>query len=883
VPRPRLVERLSRGAQSRLTLVSAPAGFGKSSLLAGWLEQKPVDGSVAWLSLDASDNGSSSFWTYLVTALHGAVPSVGSASLALATSPQVDTELLLTRLVNELAAAPGPIWLVLDDYHHVDSPEVGQGMAFLVEHLPPHLHLVLSTRADPDLPLSRLRVRGELVEIRAADLRFTTEETAAYLRSVTGLALASSDIAALAERTEGWIAALQLAGLSMQGREDVSAFIAQFAGNDRYLMDYLVEEVLEHRPGPIRDFLLRTAVLDRLTGSLCDTLTDRTDGSDLLTTLERANLFLVPLDDRREWYRYHHLFADVLRARLRAEQPELLPLLHQRASGWYERHDLTHDAVKHALAAADFDRAAHLVELAVPAIRRDRHDAVLAGWFQALPDEVIRGSPVLSVFYAYMLLATGDLDGIEPRLTDAERALAAIPDGSAHPWARAAELNALPATIAVCRAALAQARGDVTGTTEHARRALALAGPNDHVARSGAAGFLGFAAWASGDVSTALDTFAHVPPALHAAGNLVDELDSTVVLADMWLLAGRPSRARRLYDDALKVAASLGEPVARSTSELHVGLSEIDREAGDLDAARRHLDAAAGFVELGVPTESRYRWFLAMGRVAQAEGDPDAAIALLNQAEHLYRPAFFPDVRPIAAIRARIWISQGQLSHATDWAQDRGVSATDEVRYLREFDQLTLARLLIAQHRAHSNVPDEPLEQAEHLLAQLHGAAERSRRAGSVIEIEMLQALVHHAQGCLDHARQMLGHALGDAPEPGGYARLFLDEGAPMIELLQDAERNNTTAASEARRFLNLVASGESDFHPLAPRTTESLSERELQVLRLLDSDLTGPQIAKALFVSHNTVRTHTQHIFTKLDVTNRRAAVRAARASGLL
>ncbi len=779
VPRPRLVERLSRGAQSRLTLVSAPAGFGKSSLLAGWLEQKPVDGSVAWLSLDASDKGSSSFWTYLVTALHGAVPSVGSGSLALATSPHVETELLLGRLVNEVAAAPGPIWLVLDDYHHVDSPEVGQGMAFLVEHLPPHLHLVLSTRADPDLPLSRWRVRGELVEIRAADLRFTTEETAAYFQSVTGLALASSDVAALAERTEGWIAALQLAGLSMQGREDVSSFIAQFAGNDRYLMDYLVEEVLEHRPGPIRDFLLRTAVLDRLTGSLCDTLTDRTDGSTLLASLERANLFLVPLDDRREWYRYHHLFADVLRARLRAEQPELLPLLHQRASGWYERHDLTHEAVKHALAAGDFDRAARLVELAVPAIRRDRHDAVLAAWFQALPDEVIRASPVLSVFYAYMLLASGDLDAVEARLTDAECILAAIPEGSARPWADAAELNALPATIAVCRAAVAQARGDVAGTTEHARRALHLAGPNDHVARSGAAGFLGFAAWASGDVSTALDTFAQVPPALHAAGNLVDELDSTVVLADMWLLAGRPSRARGLYVDALRVAASLGEPVARSTSELHVGLSEIDREAGDIDSARRHLEEAAGFIERGVPTESRYRWFLAMGRVAQAEGDSDAAIALLNQAEQLYRPAFFPDVRPIAAIRARIWISQGQLSHAADWAHDRGVSATDELRYLREFDHLTLARLLIAQHRAHSNVRDEPLEQAEHLLARLHAAAERSGRAGSVIEIGMLQALVQHAKGSSDLAQQVLSHALGDAPEPGGYARLLLDEGRP--------------------------------------------------------------------------------------------------------
>ncbi|MBC7551433.1 MAG: helix-turn-helix transcriptional regulator, partial [Cellulomonas sp.] len=320
--RPRLLDTMRRGAGSRLTLVSAPAGFGKTTLLADWLHGAPgTDRSVAWLSLDPADNEPATFWTYVVTALQGAVPGVGSDALELLRTHPLPTELLLTTLLNDLAAASREVWLVLDDYHLVDDPDVGRGMAFLLQHLPAQVHVVLSTRADPDLPLARWRVRGELVEIRAADLRFTSDEAAAYLNEATGLRLTPGDVEVLEERTEGWIAALQLAAISLQGRDDVSSFIARFAGNDRYIVDYLVEEVLAHQPAPVREFLLNTAVLDRLTGSLCDAVTGRDDGSHMLTTLQRANLFLVSLDDRREWYRYHHLFADVLQAHLLAEQP----------------------------------------------------------------------------------------------------------------------------------------------------------------------------------------------------------------------------------------------------------------------------------------------------------------------------------------------------------------------------------------------------------------------------------------------------------------------------------------------------------------------------------------------------------------------------------
>jgi LuxR family maltose regulon positive regulatory protein len=881
VARPRLSERLRRGAASKLTLVSAPAGFGKTTLLAEWLGGTPDDDRcVAWISLDPTDNEPASFWTYVVTALRTAVPRIGPDALELLSASPLPTELMLTTVLNELAAAPHEVWLVLDDYHLVDSRDVRDGMALLLERLPPNVHVVLSTRADPDLPLARWRVRGELVEIRAADLRFTSDEAATFLNEVAGLDLAASDVTVLDERTEGWIAALQLAALSIRGRDDVGGFIARFAGNDRYVVDYLVEEVLRHQPDPVREFLLRSAVLDRLTGPLCDAVTGRDDGGLMLVTLERANLFLVPMDDRREWYRYHHLFADVLRARLIGEQPELVSLLHQRASRWYQDHELTEEAVRHALAARDFDHAAHLVEQAVPMLRRNRLDWMLQGWLTALPDDAVRRSPVLSVFYGHMLMASGDLDAVEHRLDDAERALVAVQDGTA-PSAGTEELRTLPATIAVFRASLAQARGDVAGTARQARRALDLAGPTDHLSRGGASGFLGLAAWARGDVSAALETFTQAVASLHAGGAVVDELSTTVVLADMWLTAGRPGKARRLYQGALQVAAEHGAGVARATAELHVGISEIDREIGDLDSATGHLQRAAALAERAPMTESRHRWFVAMGRVADAGGDPQAAIGLLDQAEKLYWPGYFPALRPIAAMKARVLIRAGDLASAADWAHERGVTAADDAGYLSQFDQLTLVRLLLAQHRA--DPAAGTLHPVTGLLDRLADAAETSGRAGDLLEIRILQALALDAQGDRPQALRLLARTWADAPEPEGYARLFLDEGAPMVELLRAAAHQNDDGG-HARRLLGLtLQAGQPGEARFAATVAESLSARELQVLRLLDSELTGPQIARELYVSHNTLRTHTKHIFTKLDVTNRRAAVRRARERGLI
>lgn len=884
VTRPRLLDRLRLGAEARLTLVSAPAGFGKTTLLAEWLGGMEEDHRrIAWVSLDAADSDPASFWTYVVSALQTAVPGVGPSAMELIAPSDVSTESVLTMVLNDLAMAPADVWLVLDDYHLVDSREVAKGMVFLLDHLPPHVHVMISTRADPELPLPRWRVRGELVELRAAELRFTSEEATAYLNDVAGLDLSAVDVETLEQRTEGWVAALQLAALSLQGRKDVAGFIAGFAGIDRYIVDYLVEEVLEHQPDPVRNFLLLTSVLDRFNGPLCDAVTGRGDGTAMLTSLERANLFIVPLDDRREWYRYHHLFADVLRARLLNEQTGLMPLLHQRASAWYEHKDLTEEAVRHALEAQDYNRAAHLVELAVPTIRRNRQEAILFGWLKALPADAVRNSPVLSVFYGFMLMVAGDLHGVEQRFEDAERAMAAVPSGAAPPWAVTEELLTLPATIAVYRASLAQARGDAAGTSEHARHALALAGPGDHLARGAAAGFLGLAAWANGELSSALHTFTQAVASLRASGNLIDALSSTVVLGDMWLVAGRPGTARRLYQDALQLAEAQGEPVARATAELYVGLGDIDREAGDLAAAARHLTTASKFFERAPMTESRYRWLVAKALIARAEGSLDEATDLLDQAEQTYRPGFFPEVQPIGAMRARIWIVQGKTSEAAEWARARGVAVTDEVSYLSEFDHLTLVRLLFAQNREH---PDRGASgQVDRLLERLLESAETSGRAGSMVEIRMLQALSQAVQGHRAQARGMLGRAFAEAPEPAGYAGLFIAEGAPMMELLRDAAGHGI-AEDHPQRLLDLAAPPKAQApvpgYRLTSSAEEKLSRRELQVLRLLDSELSGPEIAQALFISPNTLRTHTKHIFTKLAVTTRQAAVRQARDRGL-
>jgi LuxR family transcriptional regulator, maltose regulon positive regulatory protein len=839
----------------------------------------------------------------LTSALQTIEATLGEGVLSALQSPQPPpTEAILTTLLNDLTTIQDPFVLVLDDYHVVDTDSVNQGLTYLVDHLPPCIHLVIATREDPHLPLSRLRARDHLTELRAADLRFTPSEAAAFLSQVMGLTLAAADVARLADRTEGWIAGLQLAALSLQGHHDASGFIRAFAGDHRYIVDFLVEEVLERQPRSVRRFLLQTAILDQLTGSLCDAVTGQEDGSTRLTALERGDFFVVPLDDQRHWYRYHHLFAEMLHARLLAEQPDQVHTLHRRASEWYEQQGITTDAVQHALAAEDFERAADLIELAVPSMHRSKQEAMLLGWLKALPDELVQFRPVLSVGYAWAFLASGELEAAEARLRDAEQWLDTLTE-MADPGERALgrsagmvvadqeEFRRLPASIAVYRAAHAQAVGDVTGTIKYARHALDLTPPDDQLGRGAATALLGLASWASGDLETAYRMFADGMASVQSAGHISDVISGAIALAEIRIAQGHPREAMHIYERAVQLATEHGALVAttlRGTADLYVGMSELYCELGDLHAATQILLRSNELGKHNGLPQNRYRWPVAMARIHEVQGDLDGALDLLHEAGRLYMRDFFPTVRPVAALTARLWVAQGRLGEALGWASERGLSARDDLSYLREFEHITLARVLLARYR--SDHADRSLREAVGLLERLLRAAEAGGRTGSVIEILMLLALAYHAHGDLPAALAPLERALTLA-EPEGYVRIFVDEGPAMAHLLPNAAARGILPDYASRLLATFGAEQERNAgDSLLPATSsaaqlliEPLTPRELDVLRLLNTDLSGPEIASELVIALSTVQTHTKSIYGKLNVTNRRAAVKRAAELHLL
>ena len=890
VPRPRLQDRLHRGLASRLMLVSAPAGFGKTTLLVDWMATVSASADAttgaAWLSLDAGDNDPARFWTYVVAALRTVMPGIGADALGLLQESQPPpAQVVLTTLLNDLGAADVDVVLVLDDYHVIDSPDVQAGMEFLLDHLPHRLHLVIASRADPALPLPRLRARGDLVEIRATDLRFTPDEAASYLNDAMGLQLTPDDVTALEERTEGWIAALQLAALSMAGRDDVTSFIAGFTGDDRYVVDYLVEEVLQRQPEDVQAFLLHTSVLDRMNGALCDALTGQDGGRAVLETLDRDNLFLVPLDDRRQWYRYHHLFADVLQARLLDEQPERVGELHRLASEWYAQHGDRAEAIRHAMAGGDFGRAAGLMELEIPALRRDRREATLRAWLESLPAEVLRVRPVLVNNLAGARMSTGTFEGVEELLGDAERWLdpSVVGGGAATGMVVVDqdEFLRLPADIAVHRAGLALVRGDLDTTVEYARRALDVALEDDHLARGAALALRGLAAWSTGDLEVADASYTDCLVEFERIDHVSDVLGCSIALADMQVAQGRLRAAMSTYEQALELASRHRTRVLRGTVDMYVGRAALHRELGDLAAARRDLVRSREIGDHAGLPQNAYRWRVVMAQVFEAEGDPEVAISLLDEADRLYEGDFSPNVRPVPAVRARAWIRQGRVDDALEWVSRQGLSVADDLSYLHEFEHVTLARALVADHGRSGDA--ESLDQALELLGRLLRAAEDGHRAGSVIDIRVVEALAHQRRGDLDGALASLEEALRLA-EPEGYVRTFLDEGAPMASLLAAvADRDGTSPYVRRLR----AARGVTPAVPAPGRTTpaliEPLSSRERDVLRLLGTDLNGPEIARELVVSLNTVRTHTKNLYMKLGVNNRRAALRRARELDLL
>ncbi len=897
VVRPRLAELLQRASDSPVTLVSAPAGFGKTTLLASWLSADrngDDDHPVAWVSLDERDRQATSFWTYLLLALDRAVPGTGAAALTLLQSGQAPVETVLAGVVNELSVHSGEVTVVLDDYHLADGVDVATGMAFLVDHLPPQLRLVIGTRADPALPLSRLRARGQLVEIRAADLRFTGEEVMSYLNDLNGFDLSAAEIAALETRTEGWVAALQLAAISLRDRDDRSAFIAGFAGDDRFVVDYLADEVLTRQSDDVRRFLLDTSILDRLTGPLCEAVSpvaSGTSGKAMLEALDHDNLFLVPLDDHRRWYRYHHLFGDVLHAHLLEERPDDVSELHRRAAGWYADAGHTEDAVRHSLAGGDMERAADLVELTFRALGRDRREDLVHRWASEMPDEAVSDRPVLAIALIGGLMSSNDFEGVDRRLDHVEELLAkpveelVVVDRD--------ELARVPAFVEMYRAALALMGGDQAGAIARAQRAIEAAVGDDLVAGAAAA-LSGLASWTAGDIVSAHASYATSIAALTRAGHIADVLGCSIALGDMELRLGRLRDAERTYAHALELAeanAPAGSSVMRGTADMLVGLSRTAWYRNDLAGAAEYLRRSDELGEAASLPQNPYRWRVGMARLRAAEGDLSTALELLDEAERLYVGDYSPNVQPIHATRARLLAARGDINGARAWARQHRVAAEDELSYLREYEHVTLARVLLAEHAATGS--SQTLQEAVALVDRLLAAATDGGRVGTMIELEVLRAVAHDATGEPDTALEALAHAV-DLAEADGWVRVFVDAGPPLRDLLQ-ALAKGQPESSYTRELLTAVAAAEPEAtRPGAVETTgsapgpspeliDALSDRELDVLRLLGSELDGPGIARELVVSLNTVRTHTKHIYTKLGVNNRRAAISKAHQLDLL
>jgi len=892
VPRLRLIDQLNDGIHHKMTLVSAPAGFGKTTLVNEWARNLQTDtakeNAISWLSLDANDNDRVRFLTYFIAALRqgeGIESSIGKGALEmLQFSQSSSSEDILTVLINEIANIPTKIIFVLDDYHLIEDQSIHDALTFLIEFLPPQMHVVIAARQDPPLPLGRLRARGQLTELRAADLRFTSSEAADFLNQVMGLNLLAEDISALESRTEGWIAGLQLAAISMRGHEDTASFIKSFTGSHRLVLDYLIEEVLSQQSETIQSFLLQTAVLEQLTGSLCDAVTGQDYGQATLETLEHNNLFIIPLDSERRWYRYHHLFMDLLRQRLHQTQSELIPDLHLRASKWYEKNKLDDGALDHAFAAGDFERAADLSEVIWPAWSENFRAIVWFHWVKKIPEELVRDRPVLSVAFAQALLNTGDLEAAEARLIDAERWLESTNEKSDQAEARAEKMivvdekqfRLLPAWIATTRAYHAQAIGDVRGTVKYGGRALDLFPEDEIYNRAAVTGLLGLAYWANGDLEAAHRIFSE-----GLFQNVHDRIKGTFVLADMKMALGQLREAERVCEHGLRLAKGYVPPMPLGTEDVYSGISKIHREQGYLERAAEDLQICKKLGEQVDLPDWQYRWCIAQSRLDVSMGKLDAAINLLDEASRVYVRTPLPNIRPVAAMKARVWVKQNLLAEALAWMRGRDLPVDDELSFLCEFEHVILVRILIAQYK--SDRTDDAIHQAMGLLDRLLIAAEEGARIGSIIEILVLQALAFEAQDKISSAVESLERALKLARQEG-YLSLFVDEGPPIEALLKKINSEDGKMKEYIHKLRAACERKEALSASLSPQPLiEPLSERELEVLQLMAEGLINREIASRLYLSQNTIKVYTRNIYGKLGVNNRTQAAAKARELGIL
>jgi len=849
VPRPRLTARLDQGLTRPLTLISAPAGFGKTTLLSEWRASRAGRGfPLAWLSLDNDDNDPTRFLSYLVgalAALRGGVGETTIASLAYPLPPQLQP--ILINLLSDLGQSDRPFAVILDDYHVITAPQIHEALTFLLEHLPPQMHLVLLTRADPPLPLARLGARGQLVEIRAADLRFNSNEVAAFLNERMGLRLRAEDLAALEARTEGWITGLQLAALSMQGRDDVRRFVAAFTGSHRYIVDFLVEEVLNRQTDAVQSFLLQTCVLDRMNGSLCDALTERTDGQDALETLEQANLFIVPLDETRQWYRYHRLFADVLRHRLQVERAEGVPSLHRRAREWFEAEGYLTDAIQHALAGSDWDQAARLIGQASEPLLKRGEIVTLIGWCSRLPEAVLRSLPLLSISYAWALILAAQIEPAETILEHVER-----------------EAQDEPLTlgeVAAAQAYLARARGDNLGLIRKSEQALSLLPETDLAGRGLVALNLGLTYWHAGRLDDAQRVLLEAEDRFQRSGNHYGLVSARVFLARTLATRGRLRQAASMVPSLIQAGSH-----APILALAHYDLCTIYYEWNDLHKAIEHLVHGMEISVHSGNAEFQNAGCILQAFLSLAQGDSAGALEAVERSHALTRD-FPPAVRArSAACHVRVALALGDREAAQRWGEQLAENA--EAHPFYRFLGLSRPLLLIAQGRR--DVAAEELEGS-------YAAASQAGWGYALIAVRVLQAL---AAGSHDRALEFLADALR-LGEPEGYVRTFVDAGESLVPLLLEAARDGIHPEYAGRIVAAIKGEGKRSVSE-ALSLVEPLSERELEVLRLVVGGLSNREIAAELVISPGTAKTHIHNVCGKLGVRNRTEAAVRAKELGL-
>ncbi len=883
VRRDRLIGQLNQGVGCKLILLSAPAGFGKTTLLSEWLHQDRIP--VSWLSLDEGDNDPARFWTYFVAALQRAHCKIGEATLAMLRSTEPSQiEAFLIPLINEIAQIPEDLVLVLDDYHIIIARPIHEALIFLLEHLPPQLHLVIASRVDPPLPLARLRARSQLTELRAADLRFTNSEAATFLNQVMKLPLLVEQVEAIQARTEGWIAGLQLAASSARDAGNISTLIESLKGNQRYILDYLVEEVLERQPQILRHFLLRTSILGRMCGPLCEAVVGAeraVNGVETLEQLEYRNLFVVPLDQERHWYRYHHLFRELLHHFLNRTEPEQIPEYHRRAAQWYEHHELVTEAIEHAVAGREFHWAADLIEQEVQTTNPRLEPSMLLASLEALPQELVQTRPWLSLSYAWALFSASQFEAAVIAVQNVVRLLKQQEQDSS-----SANNKMLWGLVAAFKGMQARDRGEAAESSTLMEQALQLLPQNDSWLRATIVLNLGVTYFCADNFEPAEGVLSEATRIGRAQGFADPAIAGLYLQAQFQALRGRIDRATALCQQGVQLAQERGWLATYAGVLVQVAMGELLREQNQLEAAAQHLTES---IERGIQARQPgvMMGYITLARVRQAQGDFQGAWQAIRAAEHC-QLWLWPTILSVEACKARFHLVQGALEAALAWAEASGLAVEDELRYSftdrnpqgSELGYLTLARVLIACGRS-ADASAPYLDNALRLLIRLQIFAQTGQRNARVMEVLLMQALVWQARSEMEQALRLLEQAL-DIPRTGAFVRLFVDEGQPMAKLLRHAAVRGIHPQFASRLLAAFSPDEEETFTTVQP-LIEPLSNRELEILRYLATGLSNQAIADQLFVSLAAVKWHARNIYGKLNANNRTQAVARARELGIL